>query len=232
MNYYNELNNIFENRAVHLINSAQETFQAKRNNINNNDIDLIINESSYIDVQYSFDFKKYGDIRIDVLSAFYFKDNKQNAMDHIIKSNNNNCFEDFNEKLVINKYGKYLDKSAKCSGVFYFLFDEKKPTKNGFPDIDKIKSMKISKIVYIPTSLIEYELTNCWSENKLNFKINDKFKNNLNEKHSSAFICFNLNKLINKYDIPVFKNREDLNKNLETYLSKNIRKFKKISFNI
>lgn len=57
MNYYNELNNIFENRAVNLINSAQEKFQAKRNNINNNDIDIVINDILFrVDI---FNYKLY-----------------------------------------------------------------------------------------------------------------------------------------------------------------------------
>lgn len=232
MNYYNQLNNVFENRAVSLINAAQSMYKAKRNNLHSNGIDLIVNDSEYVDVQYSFNFKKYGDIRIDVLSAFYFKDNKQSALDYIKNSNNNNCFEDFNEKLTINKFGKYLDSNVKCNGVFYFLFDEDKPTKNGYPDIDKIKAMKISKIVYIPTKIINYELNNYWLENKSNFKINDKFKNNLNEKHSSAFVCFNLNRLINKYEIPVFKNRDDLSNNFENYFKSSCKRFSKSEFKI
>lgn len=38
--------------------------------------------------------------------------------------------------------------------------------------------------------------------------------------HSSAFVCFNLNKLIKKYEIPVFKNREELNSGFINYFIK------------
>lgn len=226
--YYKNINDLFENRAVLLINSSQNNFIAKRNNLINNEIDLVINKNTYIDVQYSFNFKKYGDIRIDVLSAFNFKDDNK-SIELINKSNKISCFDDFEENFNVAKYGKYLDNNVNCSGIFYFLFDGDKPTTNNIPNIEKIKNLKISKIVYMPTSVIKYELNNFWVENKKNFKINDKIKNNLNEKHLSAFVALNLNKMVKKYEIPIFNNREDLKNNFEKYFTntliykKNIR---------
>lgn len=214
--YYKKLNDIFEDRAVLLINNSQNNFIAERNNLRNNEIDLVINKNTYIDVQYSFDFKRYGDVRIDVLSAFSFKDDK-NSLNLIKSSKKNNCFDDFSENLNIGKYGKYLDSNISCDGVFYFLFNSSKPLINKIPDIEKIKNLKISKIVYIPTSIIKYELNNFWLDNKNKFKINDKIKNNLNENHLSAFVAFNLDSLVKKYEIPIFHNREDLKNNFERY---------------
>jgi len=220
--YYQELNDIFEDRAVNLINNAQDRYIVRRNNLDNAYTDLIIDERFFIDVQYSFNFSKFGDIRIDVLSAFYFKKdiNKENSLKIIKNSNENSFFKEVENIFDVKTYGKYLKKDVKCDGVFYFLFNGNKPVVNNKPDIETIKKIKISKIVYIPNSIIENELKYNWLENKINFKINDKEKNGIKEMHSSAFVCFNLNKLIEKYEIPVFKNREELNSGFINYFIK------------
>lgn len=233
--FYKDLNDLFEDRAVSLINGTQSKFIAKRNNIENNEIDIILNEKYFVDVQYSFDFYKYGDIRIDALSAFQLNNDFKNpliALNHIKKDTKQSFFESIKEIASVQKYGKYLDPNTKCDGVLYFIFKESKPLINGLPDFHKIKSMKISNLVYIPNTIIKQELDLNWLNLKRNFKINDKTKNNIKENHHSAFVCLKLNRLIKTYDVPIYPNRETFNSLFPNYfeesliIPKNKTKFK------
>ena len=68
---YQEATDITERRAAKLLNNSG--FKAKINNLKQqNNIDLLV-DNRLVDVQFSFNFDKYGDIRFDLLSAFNWK---------------------------------------------------------------------------------------------------------------------------------------------------------------
>lgn len=220
MEYYKELNDLFENRAILMINKSFDENIVKKNNLISNNIDLCINNSTYIDVQYSFNFEKYGDIRIDFLSAFLYKNDlsKEKAEKIIRDSKEKNVYKLMDELFIIKKYGKYISKE-KCDGIIYFFYNDEKPLINNHPDIEKIKNKKISFLCFVPQSIIKKEIEENWLNLKYNFKINDKNKNNIKENHQSAFIFLNLDKLCKKYNLKKYTSKEEFYKNFKNDLN-------------
>lgn len=123
-NYYKKINDYYEDIACLLLNRTnhfkEEQIIARRNNLDSNGIDLELRRKDekpfYIDVQYSFNFKKYGDIRLDIISAGRKKDNilsRHNIQQNIINSNETNIIQELENFFIINKKGKY---------AWYFIF--------------------------------------------------------------------------------------------------------------
>lgn len=220
--YVNQpVNDWIETKVCEIFNaSLDESFNCERNNLNSNDIDLLLTKNNFsakVDVQYSFNFKKFGDVRIDLISAGMrkqeFKDTPVTELNQILLKSKNpmNTMEDFFD---IKKMGKYFQ-DQNTLGVFYWLYNQSKPSNL---NVDFFKNTKISNMVFIPTSIILQELKN----NTLNhiYKINDKTKNGLNEKHDSAFICLNVKSLCEKYNIPLFSNKLDIIEKFPVFLNK------------
>lgn len=216
MDVKKEINDWIETLAKNLLNDGfKQEYTVVRNNLKSNDIDLLVTDTHQVtfkmDVQYSFDFKKYGDIRIDLVSAGIrtekFKDIDALTLNTLLSKEIKPCHK-LKEMMDIKKKGKYFE-SNEMKGVIYFLYDEAKP-KN--LTLDTFKKIQISKIVYIPTFILLNEINK--PKIKHIVKINDKQKHLLHEKHDSAFICLNLKALISHYNLPVFNNREELNNSL------------------
>ena len=76
-NYYSDLTFASEEFVINNLNLYKRTY--KKNVDENNEIDIsdydIKISDKLVDVQTSFNFFKYGDLRIDILSAFSFKNN-------------------------------------------------------------------------------------------------------------------------------------------------------------
>lgn len=208
-NFYKNVNDWYEDSAIKLLNFENNLFKVERNNQHNNDIDLKAlfgDEECLIDVQYSFNFKRYKDIRIDFMSSGKINKDYQ----HI-------SIMDLNEKIMISqdrmkmfhkivnmkKGGKFFQENINLLGVFYFLYDTPKPKEK---TLDVLKKEKISHICFIPFEVILHEMKTC---NEFVYKINDKKKNGIREPFESAFLCINLEKLSKKYDIPIIKNRSE-----------------------
>lgn len=238
-----------EIRALNLIIKSG-IFAELNNKFNKSAIDLKI-KNKLVDVQYSGNYKKYGDVRIDLFSYFNWKKievdtRKAKFGDKWLQSIKNDILEDIKNlksKKILKifdkyiekkkKYGKYIENKDNMSGVLYFIYDDQIEE-----NIEKFKNQKISRIVYVPTKIILYELSlnnpdfiNNW--NNKNFQINDKKTNKLKDNYESAFIALNLKNLIKKYpnEIKEYKNKKDFIENFKKDFNKKmIQKKEKSSY--
>lgn len=215
--YHVEINNFLENQACELLNEAFQHHQAlytvKRNNLNTNDIDLkVINNNQMIctiDVQYSMDFAKYGDVRIDLMSAGVLTRNQHKKiwqLNNDIKLSSNHL-DEFKSLFKIQKYGKYFEKSVHqhLLGVSYCFY-------NGEFDktLENFQNIPADFFFFLPVGVVLKEIR----ENpNIMIKINDKKKNGIKEAHHSAFICLNIDDLCKKYNLPIFDSKENLIEN-------------------
>lgn len=225
-NFKKKVNDYYEDLSIVLLNKFSNIIKYERNNINNNDFDIIgkdkENRSILIDVQYSFDFAKYGDLRIDLMSAGSLKSNYMNYDVKILNKMINSSVDKygkFKELMEIKRQGKFFD--DRLSGVFYLIYNETNNTKSA----EDYKKIKIDKIFFLPQAVIQKEIRES-EDNTLIFKINDKKKNNINENYCSAFLCVNLLKLAKKYNLPIIENINELpkiNKIIQIIHNYNIR---------
>lgn len=191
------LSELSEKRAVSIFRWLG--FTCHQNNISNqSNIDLIVDEKE-IDVQYSFNFSKYGDIRIDLIS--FLERHNKNKFLTLLKDGNIQNLSQNNIKL---KFGKYFDDNN-MDGILYFLY-------NGAPisDYEQFKNTKIDGIIFIPKKIILQEILENIDQYIYKIKWNDKKKNNLSDNFLSAFIPINLSYLSNKYHIPIINKKDDL----------------------
>ncbi len=106
------------------------------------EIDYVTSQGEAIDFQYSQDFGKWGDIRIDLISAYFntFADLKNIPVDQAAKKLQLLCqrgttakhltiFDYLEQWIDIRKEGKYFT-SEQLKGVLYFFYDKEK---NGKP---------------------------------------------------------------------------------------------------
>ena len=208
-NFYKNVNDWYEDSAIKLLNFENNLFKVERNNQHSNDIDLKAlfgNEECLIDVQYSFNFKKYKDIRIDFMSSGKINKDYQHIPimylnEQILLSPNR--MKRFHEIVDMKKGGKFFQENINLLGVFYFLYDTPKPKEKA---LDVLKKEKISHICFIPFEVILNEMK---TSNEFIYKINDKKMNGIKESFESAFLCINLEKLSKKYNIPIIKNRSE-----------------------
>lgn len=217
--YYKEINDWFENNTIQLLNhlfNNQIIFQ--RNNLKNNDLDLIghYNEenknniiSKKYDVQYSF--IQNNKFYFDFISAAKSLNNK-NSID---LNKEIGQIENFNlEELIfllkneieIQKDGKWFNNEL--NGVFYYLyFDLKKPNHHNFTK-EKLKQLPKPCFCFISKKDFEYIFKNHFKELKIKF--NNKEKYGINEKHLSAFIEIDFEKLKNILGLKIYSDRQSL----------------------
>jgi len=178
--YYNTLQNLTENFVnIFLLNKGFKSF---RNNLENiTDVDLIVN-SKKVDVQFSQNFSKYGDIRIDVISAAQVG---RNAHSHPYKFLNE---IEKRRNIKVLKAGKYFNEGY-ADYVIYLLYNNKISGVNSINLPDYILLLNVDEILYY---------INLYAE-KLAERviINDKTSNGIYEEHISAFLPMNLDKLKN-----------------------------------
>lgn len=180
-----------------------------QNNLKNiTDIDLKTENDVTIDVQYSNNFAKYGDVRVDVVSAYI--QNNQECQKRTTHEGNNkvvskkeeliNTVAERLKGMKILKFGKVLDDNSPDILCYYFYDEKLKEMK----DPDKI-------LITSSDSLVSYICNQ--SKNKIDIKINNK--QGLNDKHGSAFIPVNCKDLAENIDDAVFCDYKDLDKNKE-----------------
>lgn len=225
--YYITINDYLEDKACYLINQALEnsSYKIDRNNLDSNDIDLktidktTSNLYATVDVQYSMEFQKYGDVRIDLMSAGTLINNINKEIWQLNKQIefSENHLSEFKSLFTINKYGKYFDKNAKnMVGIFYYFY-KNKFTKN----LEEFKTNKADFYFFLPKWVVLNEIR---KNPKITIKINDKKANHIYETHHSAFACLNVNELIRKYNLPIFKTEEELISKFYTVLINEIEK--------
>jgi hypothetical protein len=174
---------LVENRANAMINKSGLT-SSLNNTSNKSAIDLIVS-GELVDVQYSGNFKSYGDIRIDLFSAFKWDEKKKKEFQ---KRYSESWFKEIQKEMVrsIISQKKNANGSEMNIDTVFFDFMKKKPfdlnrtdKKNGKyinhekemigvlyfiynekiePKIDEFKKQKISKVVFVSTSAIMEEI--------------------------------------------------------------------------
>lgn len=192
-----------EDRGLSLIKAMG--FGIEANNIGNNDIDYRIKKNKnqevcndkmnyfYVDFQYSADFVLYGDIRIDIVSAYdpsslklSLKDIKDALLTSISQSNQlsvQNLQYMIQNIVNVNKFGKLFDENL--NSIIFFIFNKKdnEIKKDDIPDI----------IAIIPRKTIIKFIKKFPELFAKNIKFNHK--NNVGDSHGSAFIAIPLSAL-------------------------------------
>lgn len=205
------VNDFYENMACALINRSKSNLVAKRNNIDNNGIDLIVSDGAtnhLVDVQYSFNFRRFGDIRIDLLSSGIRKSllSTKEVGQQIANSDESSAINDLFNHYHIKKLGKTINNESNVSGVLYFFYHDAKPQKL---TTEYARNKRIDFMVYLPNFVVVNEINTNWKKIKKHIRVNDKRQNGLSDKYDSAFICLNMRYLISKYNLSIFENKED-----------------------
>ena len=188
MSNYMEKPTEFAERLANTILNKWGVDSKQNNLVDKTAVDLIINSSVKVDVQYSQNFLKWGDLRIDFVSAY--KKTNQYQKTYFSKNNKKNIFNEFEEKFnfTVQKKGKYFIDNYLDSVIV--LFYKNHISYKQIPDY----MMIINK-----TELLSYIENNF---NKIlqsgGIKLNDKIYNKIDDVHGSAFIPINVNDLYSK----------------------------------
>ncbi len=205
--YHPTINDYLEDAACQILQSCLTDYVITRNNQASNDIDLKITNHDHqllctMDVQYSMNFKKYGDVRIDLMSAGSLVQQSHLSVQALNANieDSPNSFECFNALFCVHKYGKYFSPSSQnMLGVFYYFYHH-----SFDKQLASFKQHKADFIFFLPKRVVLHELK---TNPKLILKINDKQKHHLHESHHSAFICLNIHDMSKKYQLPLFYDR-------------------------
>lgn len=202
--YYKNLTIASEEFVFKNLNKSSLRGKVVRNNvININDFDLKIN-NFFIDVQTSFNFIKYGDLRLDILSAFSFKKDYVKTLPfQKVDILNKEAIE---KEIEIYKFGKWFDE--RLEGVIFLLFNNARPNLNSITDYEIYIEKNLLNIVYLGRKDLGYFLRQN-PENLQNIIVNDKRKNNINESHQSAFLPIKLDVLDNNKICKTYKNLDE-----------------------
>lgn len=173
--------------------------QCHRNNIEDKlAVDIHTEDNIKIDVQYSNNYEKYGDFRLDIISVYTPKNVRPNA--NYRYNPNKNLICNFKEKYNcdIIKNGKFFQKDY--LDYFIILFYKQKYI-NQVPDFILLISKK---------DLIDYckpRVPYLFSQIKTNNKQTEFNDIGLKDEHGSAFIplsvidlCTNTNCIFGSYD--------------------------------
>ena len=172
VNYRKTQTDFIENLSVDILKSLG--INAKRNNLNHiGNVDILVDGKVRIDIQYSQNFSKYGDLRVDFISA-YSKDIKGQENSKIT------IFKKFEETygLKVDKVGKYFQDDY-LDAVMVLFYDNKLNLQ------DKEKQMPNSIMIITKNDIMEYVSNNAEQLFK-NIKFNNK--EGLGDTHGSAFL--------------------------------------------
>ena len=156
--------------------------------------DYILKPGVYLDFQYSNDFKKYGDIRIDTVSA-YEKEKKnrislqKTIRESAINTRHHSLFPFLEQFIRISKKGKYFE-SNNVIAVIYFIYNY---------EFSMESQKQPDQILLLATASIRKYIYDNWKAllSAGALKLNDKSK--LGDKHGSAFICIALDELTSEF---------------------------------
>jgi len=209
-NYYKNRTFASEEIIYEELKKSKYKEKVSRNNIEKiTETDLLV-ENLEIDVQFSDNFDRYGEARIDMLSAFNFKNNysKTLSMKEIDLDNPSKLSLD----LKIYKFGKWFDKNL--HGVIFLFYNGKSPRLDSINEYKEYLSKNLVKIVYLKRS----SLNKLFNQNKniiKEIKVNNKKGNNIYESHQSAFLPINVEYLVKNNFCNEFLSFDDFIKNIE-----------------
>lgn len=174
-NYRDLETNYIEEMSVDIF--RQLGINANRNNLKDKTaVDLIVLDNFRVDVQYSQDFLKWGDLRLDFVSAYSKKNEKK-------LSHKNEIFNKFETKYgyKIDKIGKYFQENYLDAVIILFYNDKLNINneKKHYPD--KVMIIKKDDIL----NYLDKNTDKCFSKLKLNNK------DGLGDIHGSAFLPIN-----------------------------------------
>lgn len=186
MSYYEKETTFIEQFACDLLNKI--SINSKLNNLESKTaVDIITKDGYKIDVQFSKNFDRYGDYRLDIISA-YDTQNSYVAPDYkydIEISFKDNFEKKFNCK--VNKTGKVFQKDYLDALIIFFYNGKSVMNNQTLSGILIIKKDKL--LTFLETNKIDLF-------NKI--KLNDKSRYNLNDIHGSAFIPIKVSDLVNE----------------------------------
>ena len=182
--YGDKMTNFTENLCVNILKDID--IKAKRNNIENKtNVDVILQNGTKIDVQYSQNFAQYGDLRIDAISAYskgvkgegYYTN--ENIPESIVDKFNNLEKE---KGIKIDKIGKCFQEDDYLDATMILFYNDKLDIQ------DKTKQKPDSVMIITRNDIINY-LNGDANKHFKNIKINNK--KGLGDVHGSAFLPIN-----------------------------------------
>lgn len=197
---YEAFAKITEQRVCNLLNQAGLTTE-----INNNDDPKAIDLSVLghpVDVQFSFNFDQYGDVRFDLYSGFDWKQGKTKKEFLTRLKQGEPIKQVVDDSIENKKYGKFFADNQ-MQGVVYFLYEGSMPD-----SVEEFKKKPIAHMLYIPKDIIKQEIKDNIERDSKRLIINDKQSNQLNDAFNSAFIPYSLKYLQQKFDLPVADDRD------------------------
>ena len=196
--YRTELTQYLEEVAVKLLKRIGVNAQSN-NKTNITDVDLITGYGVTIDVQYSADFAKWGDIRLDIVSAYSvlaeYQTKSRFDLQKLINTDadlqkSESLVQHLHKFIEIKKSGK-LYQSPAPDQLFYMVYN------HHVKNINDVKNIRPYAVFLVKTS----ELTNYLETNWKTYcskaeciKLN--MKEHLGDKHGSAFFALPLADLL------------------------------------
>lgn len=185
-----------------LIHCGIECFQ---NNVtDHSDVDICTKNGIKIDVQYSNDFAKFGDLRLDTISSYTPKQAVPNPK--YIYDHNKNIIRNFQEKYScqVDKSGKVFQKDY-VDFLLVLFYNKEYTIQNKNPDYVLLISK--NDIVNYCKPRVEFLFNHIITNNK---KAGTN-KVGSNDKHGSAFIPLDINDLLKNTNC-IFETYDDFPK--------------------
>ena len=194
VNFHTKKTQILESVGIKVLNELGITVKAN-NKENINDPDFLLKPGVFIDFQYSNHFRKYGDIRIDTISAYQTNTKsriqlQQEIRESVKQSAYPSLFPFLEQFMQIKKRGKYFEPN-KIIAIIYFLYNFEFKTNRRLHQPDHILLLAVTSI----KKYINDNWKTLLAEGAL--KLNDK--SGLGDRHGSAFICFPFNKITDEF---------------------------------
>lgn len=159
------------------------------NEIDLTDIDYVMPDGRLIDFQFSENFQKYGDLRIDLISAYRQGGGNRWALQDKIASEANRLNESSDIKheiskiLTVDKWGKYFEENG-LSAVLYFMYNNRCGA-----------GIAPDKILFVSAESVRDFVRKNWVRLARRKMIRLNEKRHLGDIHGSGFICVNYSDL-------------------------------------
>lgn len=200
--YKKSKTDVLEDRCFKLMNSLGINIE-KNNDGNITNTDFHIN-GKFIDFQFSCDFSDWGDLRVDIISAYKLIDDSLQAtyettrkICSMLSATNLSNFGDndlkgfFEQYMKIQKWGKVVNRKSSQypMSLIYFIFNKTEKEVNALNDMPDI-------IYFVKTEMLFDYIKNNWKFLVMNNRLKLNNKSSLGDSHGSAFFCVPLNKLL------------------------------------
>lgn len=182
MNFFNNSTKYSENLALNILNDCGIRSRANNKRIVT-EVDILTDSGKKIDVQLSTDFARYGDFRLDIVSAFY-PPNKSYLNPSYIYNEEENFLQNFSHKYKCEIYKKGKIMLKDYLDFFFILFYN-----------NKFKQDKPDYLFIISKREILAYMKDRRADLFAKIKINDKSR--LDDRCGSAFIPISVRHLRN-----------------------------------